>query len=160
MTIRALTIVVLVMIACRPSERPLSEAERNALADSLSGFAGQMVAEIDRHEVDRFIGHHENVPGFAWASSAELIELDSMHASMRSYFGGPEGREVHFSLGEVRAYPLGRNAGVVTGIIHSTNRDSLGAEQRGSQAWSIVVERRGGDWKVVQVHESYPRTPR
>lgn len=149
----------LALVACRPTARRLTDVERAALADSLTQFAAGMVADIDRHEVDKFIGYHENVPGFTWATSGELIALDSMHASMREYFGGPQGKEAHFSLGDTRAYPLGRDAGVVTGIITSTNKDSAGAERRGHQAWSIVVERRGGMWRVVQAHESYPRTP-
>jgi len=157
--IRRLLPLVLTLAGCAPTEKPLTEADHKALADSLIQLASTMIADIDRHEVDKFIGYHDNVPGFAWATSGELVALDSMHQSMRAYFAGPEGREVHFSMGEAKAHPLGRNAGVVTAIVNSTSKDSTGSEQRSHQAWSIVVERRAGAWRVVQTHESYPRAP-
>ncbi len=63
------------------------------------------------------------------------------------------------TLGESRVHVIDRDAAVLTGIIHSTNVDANGKPTTGHEAWSIVVQRIGGDWKVVQAHESYPRTP-
>lgn len=148
--------LAVLLLGCRSAGETMTDVERAALADSLSGFARQMMLDIDGHDVDKFIGHHENGPGFAWATSGALVPLDSMHATMRTYFSGPQGQHAHFSLGDVRAVSLGRNAGAVTAIINSTNRDSTGAERRSHQAWTIVVERREGRWRVVQAHESYP----
>src|SRR5262249_25018013 len=115
------------------------------------------VETIDRHDVEGFIGYHAKAPDVAWAMSGGIITVDSMRTSMLGYFPSPAGKNVHFTLGDARVYVLDRNAGVVTAIINSTNVDSTGASRTGHQAWSIVVQRTGGAWKVVQVHESYPR---
>lgn len=152
----SILLVSTVLCAACQTTRPFKDADRAALADSLGAFARQMVAEISDHKVDAFIAHHDNVPGFAWASQGDLISLDSMHATMRSYFAGPQGAAIQFAVAEAKAHALSRDAGAVTAIITAINRDSTGAEVKTRQAWSIVVERRGGEWKVVQVHESYP----
>lgn len=141
------------------SETTLTPADRAALADSVRTFAANMVTTIDRHDVDGFIGRHLDGPDFAWATFGGMVPLDSHHVSMKAYFPSDQGKNVHFKLGESRVHVIDRDAAVLTGIIHSTNVDANGQPTTGHEAWSIVVQRIGGDWKVVQAHESYPRTP-
>ena len=136
----------------------LTDAERAALADSIRQFANEMVVTIDGHDVDGFIDYHWRHPDFTWASSGSITPLDSHHVSMKEYFPGV-GKNVHFKLGDSRVHVLSRDAAVATSIIHSTNIDDDGEPTTGHEAWSIVVQRIGGEWKVVQAHESYPRRP-
>jgi hypothetical protein len=148
--------VLLALSACRPAPRDLSDADRAALADTLKQAAATIMADIDRHEVGKFLAHHDGGPAFAWATQGAILTLDSMRAIMMPYFSGPSGQNVRFSLGTSVAYPLTRDAGVVTAVVNSTNRDSTGTERKSHQAWSVVLQRRDGSWRVVQVHESYP----
>lgn len=148
----------LVMAGCAPRAE-FAPAERAALADSVRAFAEGMVATIDRHDVDGFIARHQDGPDFVWATSGGWMPLDSHHVSMKAYFPSAQGKNVHFTLGESKVHVIDRDAAVFTGIIHSTNVDSTGNHTTGHEAWSIVVERIGGEWKVVQAHESYPRGP-
>jgi ketosteroid isomerase-like protein len=136
----------------------LSGAERAALVDSIKLLANEMVETIDRHDVDGFIAYHWHNPDFVWASSGEIIPLESHHAGMKEYFSGP-GQNVHFELAESRVHVLSRDAAVATCIIHSSSIGEDGEPRSGHEAWSIVVQRINGEWKVVQAHESYPRRP-
>jgi hypothetical protein len=136
---------------------PLSPAEQAALADSVRAFAAEMVATIDRHDVDGFIGYHQDGPGFAWATWGAIDSLEKHRSSMKNYFPSDAGTNVHFTLGESKVYVIDRNAAALTGIINSTNVDAAGKPTTGHEAWSIVVHRLDGRWRVVQVHESYPR---
>jgi hypothetical protein len=136
---------------------PLSPAEQAALADSVRAFAAEMVATIDKHDVDGFIGYHHDGPGFAWATWGAIDSLEKHRSSMKQYFPSDAGKNVHFTLGESKVYVIDRDAAALTGIINSTNVDAAGKPTTGHEAWSIVVHRLDGRWKVVQVHESYPR---
>ena len=153
-----LAAAALALAACG-SNAELGPAERVALVDSVRAFAANMVATIDGHDVDGFIAHHRGGPDFAWATSGGLMALDSHHVSMKAYFPSEQGKNVHFKLGESVVHVISRDAAVLTGIIHSTNVDAAGNPTTGHEAWSIVVQRIDGEWKVVQAHESYPRTP-
>ena len=145
--------------ACSAPPPTLAPAERTALADSVRAFAAGMVATIDGHDVDGFIAPHLDGPGFAWATFGAMVPLDSHHVSMKGYFPSAAGKSVHFRLGESTVYVINRDAAALTGIIHSTNVDSAGQPTTGHEAWTIVVHRIDGRWRVVQAHESYPRTP-
>lgn len=145
--------------ACSTPPVPLTPDERAALADSVRAFAAAMIATIDGHDVDGFIAHHLDGPDFAWATYGAMVPLDSHHVSMRAYFPSAAGRNVRFRLGDSKVYVIDRNAAALTGIIHSTNVDPDGNPTTGHEAWSIVVHRVDGAWRVVQAHESYPRTP-
>lgn len=145
--------------ACSAPPATLSPEERAALADSVRAFAAGMIATIDGHDVDGFIAHHLDGPDFAWATHGAIVPLDTHHVSMRAYFPSPAGRNVRFRLGESKVYVIDRNAAALTGIIHSTNVDSAGNPTAGHEAWTIMVHRLDGAWRVVQAHESYPRTP-
>ena len=137
------------------TDAELTDAERSALADSIGQFANEMVEAVDRHDVDGFIGYHVDGPNFAWASRGAVTPLESHRESMTEYFPGV-GKGVHFTLGESRVHVLSRDAAVATSFIHSTNIGENGETIGGHEVWSIVVERIDGEWRVVQVHESYP----
>jgi len=145
--------------ACTAPPAALGTAERAALADSVRAFAAGMVATIDGHDVDGFIAHHLDGPDFAWATFGAMAPLDSHHVSMKRYFPSDAGKNVHFRLGDSKVYVIDRDAAVLTGVIHSTNVDAGGNPTTGHEAWSIVVHRIDGVWRVVQAHESYPRSP-
>ena len=148
-----------VILAACATDTGLAPDERAALADSVRAFAAGMVATIDGHDVDGFIANHLDGPDFAWATYGAITPLDSHHVSMKAYFPSDAGKNVRFRLGDSKVHVIGRNAAVLTGIIHSTNVDSAGNPTTGHEAWSIVVQRIDGAWKVVQAHESYPRPP-
>jgi hypothetical protein len=150
---------VAVILAACAGETELAPGHRAALADSVRAFAATMVATIDGHDVDGFIGYHLDGPDFAWATFGAMTPLDSHHVSMKAYFPSDAGKNVRFRLGESKVHVIDGDAAVLTGIIHSTNVDSAGNPTTGHEAWSIVVQRIDGEWKVVQAHESYPRTP-
>lgn len=155
-TIRTFGVAIL-CAACSTPAPDLTDADRAALADSVRTFAANMVATIDGHDVDGFIAYHRDGPDFAWATFGAMTPLDSHHVSMKAYFPSEQGKNVHFRLGESKVHVISRDAAVLTGIIHSTNVDSAGNPTTGHEAWSIVVQRFDGAWKVVQAHESYPR---
>ena len=153
-----LSVSVLLAGCAGSGDGELTDAERAALADSVRQFANEMVETIDGHDVDGFIGYHLRSPDFAWASRGEITPLDSHDASMKEYFPGV-GKNVQFKLGDSRVRVLGRNAAVATSFIHSTDIGEDGEATSGHEVWSIVVQRIDGEWKVVQVHESYPPPP-
>lgn len=157
---RTTACLLLLASACAAPPSPpatLSPAERAALADSVRAFAAEMVATIDRHDVDGFIGHHQDGPDFAWATWGAIDSLEKHRSSMKRYFPSDAGKNVHFTLGESKVYVIDRDAAALTGIINSTNVDAKGTPTTGHEAWSIVLHRLDGRWKVVQAHESYPR---
>jgi hypothetical protein len=134
----------------------LAPADRAALADSVRAFAAGMVATIDSHNVDGFIAHHLDGPDFAWATYGAMTPLDSHHVSMRAYFPSDAKNVRPARRVEV---VIDRDAAALTGVIHSTNVDAGGNPTTGHEMWTIVVHRIDGAWRVVQAHESYPRTP-
>ena len=139
------------------TEERLTESERAALADTLERFAAEMVATISTGDAEGFMNYHLNSPELTYAEAGAIEpSWQAKRDGMVEYFSSPASDGLTFSLGNIHSYVLGRNAGVVTAIINSMRVDSAGDERTGHQAWSIVLDRIGGEWKVVQAHESYP----
>jgi ketosteroid isomerase-like protein len=143
-----------------PGANTLTEEYRAALADSVSRFAGDIIAAISGHDVDRFMAAHLDSPELTYAAAGRIYPAkDTLYDELRTYFASPAAKHVTFSLAEPKVNILDADAAVVTARINSMNRDSVGNVRRGHQAWSIVLVRRGDGWKIIQAHESYPRAP-
>jgi hypothetical protein len=159
---KGFTLLVIVMLAGTSEARAqtLTASHRAALADSLKSFANSLVVAISNHDVEKFMAAHAESPELTYAAAGMIYPTkDSLHHELTRYFASPAAANVHFTLGSAKVNVLDANNGVVTGWIDSSNVDAQGKPRKGHQAWSIVVQRRGRDWKIVQAHESYPRTP-
>ncbi len=156
----ALLIVLLLGVHSRASAQMLTPAHRAALSDSLQAFATSLVVAISNHDVEKFMGAHAESPELTYAAAGMIYpSKDSIHHELTRYFASAAAKNVHFSLGASKVNVLDVNNGIVTGWIDSSNIDAQGKPRKGHQAWSIVVQRRGPVWKIIQAHESYPRTP-
>jgi hypothetical protein len=159
---RRIALLVILLLAARSqaNAQTLTPAHRAALADTLTTFANSLVVAISNHDVEKFMGAHAESPELTYAAAGMIYpSKDSIHHELTRYFASPAAKNVHFTLGASKVNVLDVNNGVVTGWIDSSNIDAQGKPRKGHQAWSIVVQRRGNAWKIVQAHESYPRTP-
>lgn len=140
-------------IGCAPADSGQMTAQREAaLADTLRALT---------HQVDSAFTALDPEPYLALYSEDTHFYYDGSHLP-RKKFEAVVRREMEaferFSttMMEPQVEVLGPDAGVVSFRYQGEAVDTAGNPQKLTAAVTVVFERRSGEWKVVQAHESFP----
>lgn len=150
-----LTAVLLgsVAIGCAPADTGQMTAEREAaLADTLRALT---------HQVDSAFTALEPGPYLALYSEDTHFYYDGAHLPRKKFEAIVRKEMAAFesfstTMMEPQVEVLGPDAGVVSFRYQGEAVDTAGNAQEMTAAVTTVFERRGGEWKVVQAHESFP----
>lgn len=144
----------LVTLACRTSGRMASDAQRRAVADSARAIAGRLIENSNRLDFDAVYRDYSRDADARFVENGVLFpSVDSMR---RSYAGfAPLLERVDNSVDAWDIMVVGPEAAVVTLPVHLRIKVKGRPEAAGQYVLSLVIQRRGGRWQVVQTHESW-----
>ena len=145
--------------ACaRPSDAPLSDRERTAIADTLRTM---IVSAYDLTKpgdaVARMMSLYPPTGDVVSASGGRVsVSRDSLAAGIRAFwtFVGQNMRDPKWTWDDMRVDVLARDAAVVTATYHVPHRTPRGEPHTIGGALTVAFQRRDGRWVVVQEHLS------
>jgi ketosteroid isomerase-like protein len=141
------------------ASRPVA-AQQSAVADSIRRQADRFVAAIASRDIDQFVGLFAPEPDFIYIDAGNTYPD---RAALRKAGAGFFGRIKTFSgkWDPVKLLVTGPDAGVFTGRLHVEGADTAGtAIWPNGKIWTLVYQRRGGKWLIVQAHEANVPAPR
>ncbi len=141
---------------CSRVSRPLSDAERTAIADSVTRVATRWMADLsERPTVEGYAA--------AWAAGADVLHAekglliaarDSIMGAARAAFAASASFSAR--MAQRRVLVLGRDDAVLGAQVDLATRDAAGKTWSGREAWLAVFHRTPEGWKLVADHESFP----
>ncbi len=150
--------------ACSKAPPPLSDAEKAAIADSVSQIATQWLASFaTQPTVEKFLSQYVRGDELVHAEYGMIYPTyDSVVAGARAFFKTVS--SMNFTLDQKRLTVLDRDVVVLTAMVKGTMKDTAGKESPPEQeAWTAVWHRTPDGWRVVADNESMappaPPTP-
>jgi ketosteroid isomerase-like protein len=138
---------------CSKAPKPLTDAERAALSDSVSEVATGMIASFANNATaDNILGYY--VKGSEVHAEYGMVypTYDSLVKVVRAMWR--PGTTLHGTLDQRRVTVLDRDVVVFTALINATMKDSAGKEIPFHEAWTAVWHRTSDGWKIAADHES------
>jgi ketosteroid isomerase-like protein len=140
--------------ACTMQQRPLGDAQRAAIGDSVDQVAtGMMTTVAAQPSADRFLANY--VPGNAEVHAEYGMiypTFDSLAKVVRAGFG--QMKSFNLKLTDRRITVLDRDVVVLTGMIVGTVTDTANKVAPFREAWTAVFHRTADGWKIAADHES------
>ena len=149
----------ILLVACGPpTEAPMTEAERTAIADSLRTM---IVSAYDLTKpgdaVARMMSLYPPTGDVVSASGGRLsVSRDSLEAGIRAFwqFVGQNMRDPKWTWDRMHVDVLARDAAVLTATYRVPHRTPRGEPHTIGGALTVAFQRRDGRWSVVQEHLS------
>lgn len=139
--------------ACQPAESGQVTAEQEqAIADTLRSLVAEVDAAWSRLEPGPYLAYYSDDVHFYYQGSH--LPRKKFEQVVRQQMGAHQ--EFSTEMMEPRVEVLGPDAGVVSFRYEATAVDTAGSSQQLTAAVTAVFERRDGEWKIVQAHESFP----
>ena len=136
---------------------PVSEAERKAIADTLTGIIAQAY-DFSRNGVsERLLSLY---PDTGRVVAAAAGQVTTSKAALESAIGsfwesvGQNMRDPQWVWGDIYVDVLASDAAAVTATYSIPHRTPRGRPHTIAGAWTAVFVRRSGEWVVVQEHLS------
>ncbi len=142
---------------CARAPLPLNDAEKAAIADSVSRMATQMMASMaapaTAAAADKFLSYYVRGEALVHAQYGTIFPTyDSLVAGVRMMF--PPGSTYKLTLDQRRVTVLDRDVAVLTAMMNGVYADSAGKETPIREAWTAVFHRTADGWKIAADHES------
>ena len=141
-----------------PSELPMTDAERTAIADTLRTM---IVSAYDLKKpgdaVARMMSLYPPTGNVVSASGGRVsVSRDSLESGIRAFwqFVGQNMRDPKWTWDEMHVDVLDRDAAVLTATYHVPHRTPRGEPHTIGGAMTVAFQRRDGRWSVVQEHLS------
>lgn len=144
--------VITAFLGCAGQQQSRSELtaqEEQALADSIESRAENLLATWGELEPEAYLRlYSEDVQFFfgGWNDRAQFEKV--VRKTMAGY------QEYPAEIMDMEVEVLGRDAAVATLTYRAQPVDTAGESDEFEAAFTLVYERRDGNWKVVQAHES------
>lgn len=160
MSIRlAAPLLAMLVAACEPrtetSATPMSEAQRAAIADTVTSLTRAMIDAANRVDAEatfqRFASGSEGVH----MNMGVRYSRDSLIAMYRPIFNGLERQQIEPGTPTVTV--LGPDAAVLSVASRFSATPKTGPQIASPFAWTLVWARRDGAWSLVHSHESTPQ---
>ena len=143
-----------VAAVCAKAPVPLSDAERQALADSVGRIATEYITSMTpRVDVARMLSYYEHRPDLVIAGEGMVwVSYDSL--AMLAPIEYPAGSAVTGTLDDKHFTVLSRDVVVLTSRFHAVMKDPAGTETPTQGVLTFVFHRTSDGWKIAADHES------
>jgi ketosteroid isomerase-like protein len=139
---------------CSTAPKPMSDAERAALADSVTQAANSMFASFaTKPSADAMLSYYLHGDALVHAEYGMIFPTyDSLVKAVRA--GVQSLRSAAMTLDQKRVTVLDRDVVVLTALINGAMKDTAGKETPFHEAWTSVWHRTSDGWKIAADHES------
>lgn len=138
---------VVVLGACQPPSRPLTDMEKETLAQEVRQTLGALTEAMNSHDSDRIFRYFQQTEEFLYLGCTSfMLGWDTFFPRARSYHLA--NRHVAFTREVIRVQVLSPTVAVAASQGGSTEVDAL--------FWTDVLVKEGGSWRITYQHESWP----
>ncbi len=145
---------VLALAACTMQQRPLTDAQRAALGDSVDQVATRMMATFSAHpDADTMLAYYVKGNELVHAEYGMIYPTyDSLVKMVRAGLGAL--KSAHATLSDKRVLVLDRDVVVLTAMVGGAFTDTANKVTPMREAWMMVFHRTSDGWKIAADHES------
>ncbi len=137
--------------ACQPTSLDLTQERQAAIRDTVEQVLAEMVDAGRALDADRLRAFYADEPVLA-LNGVIIEDFDARFELTRRFLGSL--RTADGSYRNVHMEVLGPDAVVVTRNDDLTWTDTTGVQGEWHSAWTGVVRRIDGEWKIIYGHES------
>jgi len=150
-------VLILLAAACAPAE--ITDAQRTAVASEIMDAANDFVAGLATLDGDGFIAPFTDAGDLVYVDAGRIY---ADREALKNAFAGFASRQERMggTWDPAHVTVLGPDGAAFTGVFHADVVDTAGVAQwTNGKIWTFVYQRRDGEWKIVQAHESNGRAP-
>ena len=135
-------------------------AQHKAVADSVRKQADLFVAAIASRDIDQFVRLFTADPDFIYVDAGRIYpDRPALRAAGAGFFKRIKTFSGTWSPAKVIV--LGPDGAAFTGQLHVQATDTAGATIWPlGKIWTLIYQRRGGRWQIIQAHEANVPAPR
>jgi uncharacterized protein (TIGR02246 family) len=139
------------------STRTLSQRQQAALADTIRIQAQRFLTALASRDPAQFRQLFAAEPDMVYVDGGRIYpNREALVTAASGFFRGQ--RKIEGKWNPEHVVVLGPDAGVFTGVFNADVVDTLGvAGWKTGKIWTLVYQRRNGDWKIVHSHEANGR---
>jgi ketosteroid isomerase-like protein len=138
---------------CQRSPAPMSDAQRQAVAQDVRGLADSLVVQLSRLDAQPYLAQLASNEGYA-ENGAFYPTRDSLLSAVGHFTKMFTSLELAWD-GEPRITVLSPDAAVLSGTFHEVAQPVSGSAMKVHGIWTGVYQRINGEWRIVQAHESW-----
>jgi ketosteroid isomerase-like protein len=142
-----------------PSARAqsLTPVERTAVADSVRRLTDGFIAALGSLDPARFSRQFTSDPDFSYVDNgARYPDREALARAAGGFFARTRSLTGRWESPEITV--LGRDAASFVGTFRATGTDKDGKPVwTAGKVWTLLYQRRGGEWQIVHAHESDAR---
>ncbi|MFQ5769144.1 MAG: YybH family protein [bacterium] len=146
---------VISLFSCQSLETSLTENEKAEIKDKIKQLSNQLVETWNNKEYERYMNCYLNSDQFTFAANGKITRSWSTF-SERVKASADIYTKAEVNIDEQYIDIIDRNVAIVSETFDWTATDTSGKEEKMHGTYTTVYIKRGGEWKVIYVAESFP----
>jgi ketosteroid isomerase-like protein len=155
---RRLSLAVLSLVflaACQPATTELTEEQKAEIAEELTRLYAESVSPINQLDAEGWLSYFQDSEDLTFAANGGFFKSYSAFAdTVRAHWAPLASGEIDW--GNLNIQVLAPNVAVVTSVFNYAGTDTTGGTVSVSGTWTAVWVEQDGDWKTVNVAETFP----
>jgi len=151
----AALLALLVTLAALPAR-----AQQGPVADSIRHQADLFIAALASRDIDQFVSLFTTDADFIYVDGGNIYpDRPALRNAGAGFFRSL--KTFSATWNPTKLLVLGPDAGAFTGVMRVQAADTTGRViWPNGKIWSLVYQRRGGRWQIIQAHEATVPAPR
>ena len=152
-------IPVALIVGCQSRSLDLTYLQQTAIADEVRQVADQFLRRSESGDVAGWMTLFGSDEDVRYAISGSVWTLDALEVDHRALIESQQ--EASWVWDDVHVVLLSADVAVLTGTLHGSIRYKNGQiVSFDMAAMTMVLRRYGGEWKIINAHESFGSPPR
>ncbi|UCG89136.1 MAG: nuclear transport factor 2 family protein [Gemmatimonadota bacterium] len=143
------------LAACQPTTMELTEEQKAEIAEELTRLYGESVLSLNQLDQEGWLAYFQNSEDLTIAAEGGFCKSYSAFAETLRTHWTPLARG-EMNWGDLNIQVLAPNVAVVTSVFDYAAIDTAGATAVYSGTWTAVWVEQDGNWKMVNVAETFP----
>ena len=132
---------------------------QSAVVDTVRQQAERFIGALAAHDIDQFVGLFAGEPDFIYVDGGRIYPDRAALRNAGARFVGSI-KTFNAKWDPTRIVVLGPDAAAFTGVMQVQAADTTGRViWPTGKIWTLVYQRRGGRWLIVQAHEATVPAP-
>ena len=152
-------VLVLLTAACSSAAPEMTDEERAVITSEIIEATNDFLAGLASLDGPAFVEPFTDAGDLVYVDGGRIYP--DREALMNAFAGfASRSQSIGGKWDPTHITVLGEDGAAFTGVFNAEVVDTAGAAQwTNGKIWTFVYQRRGGEWKIVQAHESNGRAP-